>query len=949
MTGSYNSWLVLLSLVLSIGASFVALSLAARVYFVSHSLAKYWLIGGGIGMGLGIWSMHFVGMLAFNLPIPVAYDVPLTLTSILLSILASILALFTIRGGKNNTKYLLTSAFLMGSGIAAMHYTGMAAMDMFPPIQYKMPLVFVSFVIAYLASFITLKLSFIASAEKLSVISVNRLVASIVMGIGIASMHYTAMYAAIFSSGSVCRAMPNGIASGTMSILVVLGVIIILMFTFALLVFDIKLSEKDRYLMETLKQHNEELLIRSEKLAQEMTDELRESARKDRLLATIAGQSADAIVTRDMDGLILSSNLAAEQMFGYLSKDIEGASTEIFCINHDCFYAKPPQYESRLSEPTRKFEAKLKTREGREIDVISHISFLLDNENKPIGEISILRDVTESKQAESEHKRLQLELQQAQKMDALGKLTGGIAHDFNNMLGVILGYSELLQIKLSNDPKLENYVSEIDRAGKRARKLTSKLLAFSRKEQACSEATDINTIIQGQQHLLEKTLTARIQVILKLAENLWPVCLDKASLEDAILNMSINALHAMQDGGTFALETRNMHLGMTEAQQLDIESGDYVLLSLTDTGIGMDETTQQKIFDPFFSTKGDTGTGLGMSQVYGFVKQSKGAIRIHSELGQGTQIAIYFPRCHKQEAVDSEQEAASSVEMPAGKETILVVDDEPALREFNKEILTTHGYRVLCADGGEQAIDLLETETVDLLLTDVIMPGMDGYQLATIVKKCYPQVIIQVMSGFSEDYRVDVANEELHQQRLQKPFSSNELLQSIRQLLDERAKQTQDIEVKVSAEFESLSSFEWSDQYSTGIHEIDTDHKALIALANRSLDASNSSEQRKEIRLILDELLDYTKFHFQREECIMKVCGYPALTKHQQLHQILINEVEEKVKEYGLGNLTAKSLLEFFVNWLTAHIKGEDKLIAAYSNGKENLIEQALVDSGLNN
>jgi len=244
----------------------------------------------------------------------------------------------------------------------------------------------------------------------------------------------------------------------------------------------------------------------------------------------------------------------------------------------------------------------------------------------------------------------------------------------------------------------------------------------------------------------------------------------------------------MQDGGTFALETRNMHLGMTEAQQIDLEPDDYVLLSLTDTGIGMDESTQQKIFDPFFSTKGDAGTGLGMSQVYGFVKQSQGAIRIHSEPEEGTQICIYFPRCHKQEAIDSEQEAVSSEEIPTGNETILVVDDERALREFNKEILTTHGYQVLCADGGEQAIDLLETETVDLLLTDVIMPGMDGYQLATIVKKCYPQVIIQVMSGFSEDYRVNLANEELHHQRLQKPFSSNELLQNIRQLLDERTK-----------------------------------------------------------------------------------------------------------------------------------------------------------------
>jgi len=642
-----------------------------------------------------------------------------------------------------------------------------------------------------------------------------------------------------------------------------------------------------------------------------------------------------------------------EGIFTYLSPSIEiilGYTPEDFFVHYSEYLTDNPV--NKEVERHTKLSIKGEEQPPYELEIVAKDGSVHWIEVKEIpvfdkrGNVShvegIAHDITQRKQTEET-------LINTQKMDALGKLTGGIAHDFNNMIGVIIGYSELLQFKLSNDPTLEKYVSEILHAGERAKKLTSKLLAFSRKQITSAEVIDINTVIQGEQHLLEKTLTARINVVFKPAENLWPVCLDKASLEDAILNMSINALHAMPDGGTFTLDTRNMHLGMTEAQQMDVESGDYVLLSLTDTGIGMDETTQQKIFDPFFSTKGDMGTGLGMSQVYGFVKQSRGTIQLYSKPGQGTRFTIYFPRCVESRDVDSVQEVTSSVEMPTGKETILVVDDEPALCEFNKEVLTTHGYRVLCADGGEQAIDLLETETVDLLLTDVIMPGMDGYQLATIVKKCYPQVIIQVMSGFSEDYRVDVANEELHQQRLQKPFSSNELLQSIRQLLDERANQTQDIEVKVSAEFESLNSFEWSDQYSTGIHAIDTDHKALMVLAHRSLNAINSSEQKKEIRLILNELLDYTKFHFQREECIMKVCGFPDLTKHQQLHQILINEVKEKVKEFGLGNLTAKSLLEFLINWLTGHVKDENKLIVTCCEGKENLIEQALVDSGLNN
>ncbi|MCK5262251.1 MAG: response regulator [Gammaproteobacteria bacterium] len=800
MTGTYDSWLVLLSLILSVGVSFVALNLAARVYFVTIDLSKYWLIGGGIGMGLGIWSMHFVGMLAFNLPIPVAYDIPLTLVSILLSILASILALFTVRKGSNEIKYLLLSAFLMGSGIAAMHYTGMAAMDMFPPIQYKLSLVFVSLVIAYVASYITLKLSFKASAEKLVILSARRFFASVVMGLGIASMHYTAMYAAIFSPGSVCRAIPNGLTSGTISLFVVLGVVIILLFTFLILVFELKLSEKDRNLLETLKLHNEELLIRSNKLAQKMTDELRESARKDRLLATIAEQSADAIITRDMDGMILSSNLAAEQMFGYLSKDIVGACTEIFCVDKDCFYAKNPEYESQPYETTRKYEIKLKTEDGREIDVLSHVSPLLNSENELIGEISILRDITESKRAEEERKRLQHELQQAHKMEALGNLTGGIAHDFNNLLGVIMGYSEILQDKLSNDPKVGKYVDEIYRAGERGSKLTAKLLAFSRNERISAEVVDINTVLKDQQHLLEKTLTVRIKLIIKTNEKLWPVCIDKASLEDAILNMSINALHAMSTGGSFILDTRNEHLGITKAQQIDIEPGDYVLLSLTDTGTGMDEVTLQQIFDPFFSTKDGMGTGLGMSQVYGFVKQSQGTIRIKSEPGHGTQITIYLPRYIEHRTTALEQEITAPVEIAAGNETILVVEDEVALLELAEEILATHGYRVLCAEGGTQALEILKTETVDLLLTDVIMPGMDGYQLATKVEELYPDIKIQMVSGFSDDYHVDQPNEELYHQQLQKPISSAVLLQRIRNLLDEKVGQAHDLVTKASDE-----------------------------------------------------------------------------------------------------------------------------------------------------
>jgi len=259
MIGSFNYWLVALSLVLAIGASFVAMSLAVHIRKVSSRFANYWLIGGGISMGLGIWSMHFVGMIAFHLPIPVAYEIPLTLLSLVFAIGASILALATVNKGQSAGKYLYPSTFLMGTGIAAMHYTGMEALNMFPAIQYKPSLVTVSLIIAYTASFAALKLSFMMNKEADTFFSVRRLYASLVMGAGIAAMHYTGMFAVIFQAGAVCRALSDGVDVGMMSVLIVLGVIIILLFTLLLLLFDIKLGEKNHQLLDALATHNKEL------------------------------------------------------------------------------------------------------------------------------------------------------------------------------------------------------------------------------------------------------------------------------------------------------------------------------------------------------------------------------------------------------------------------------------------------------------------------------------------------------------------------------------------------------------------------------------------------------------------------------------------------------------------------------------------------------------------
>jgi PAS domain S-box-containing protein len=350
----------------------------------------------------------------------------------------------------------------------------------------------------------------------------------------------------------------------------------------------------------------------------------------------------------------------------------------------------------------------------------------------------------------TEHKEMNDLLMRTQKMDALGKLTGGIAHDFNNLIGVIIGYTELLQNNLPVDDKLNKYVHQINNAAERAKKLIAKLLTFSRKESFSTEETDINQLLRDDQHMLEKTLTARIKLGYELEVDLWPVCLDKSALQDSILNISINAMHAITDTGRLIIKTQSVSLDAGDASRLKIKPGDYAVVSFSDTGAGMDEVTQRKVFDPFFTTKGDSGIGLGLSQVYGLVQQSNGAIHVSSQPGLGTQIVIYLPRYISSASVEPELKTVSSSWDYSGHETILVVDDEDALCNLTNEILVKHGYKVLCASSGEKALEILETETVDLLFSDVIMPGMDGYELASRVNEGYPDIKIQMASGFSD-------------------------------------------------------------------------------------------------------------------------------------------------------------------------------------------------------
>jgi len=412
------------------------------------------------------------------------------------------------------------------------------------------------------------------------------------------------------------------------------------------------------------------------------------------------------------------------------------------------------------------------------------VQIIRNSEERPLSVLMGIRDLSKIRASEARNVRLQHQLHQSQKMDALGKLTGGIAHDYNNMLGVVLGYAELLESALDGQPGLAKYAQKIHHAGERGAKLTKKLLAFSRKKASEEVRLNLNTLLQDEQHMLEKTLTVRIKLVLDLAEDLWSVWLDGSDMEDAIINISINAMHAMAGDGQLTIQTSNQIIGQVEAQSLGVTSGDYVLLCITDTGCGMNELIREKIFEPFFSTKGEKGTGLGLSQVYGFVQRSDGGIRVYSEQDHGTRFVLYFPRfCESA----GEEQSAKDVSVPdfIGNENILVVDDEPALLTLTGEILSEHGFNVFSAESANKALEILEQETIDILISDIIMPGMNGYQLAAMVREKYPAIKIQLASGFADDRNMGEIDKSLQQNLLVKPFNSQDLLQRIRELTGE--------------------------------------------------------------------------------------------------------------------------------------------------------------------
>jgi two-component system, cell cycle sensor histidine kinase and response regulator CckA len=398
---------------------------------------------------------------------------------------------------------------------------------------------------------------------------------------------------------------------------------------------------------------------------------------------------------------------------------------------------------------------------------------------KVIGTVVTFFDITEELKTEQA-------LRRSQKMDALGQLTGGIAHDFNNQLGIVSGYMELLEDFNAGNEKTSQWLAATRKATTRCITLTRQLLNFSRQQQTNTEIIDLKKELDELDELIRRTLTPAIDVSYDIDENLWSIATSRGDLEDALLNLIINARDAMPDGGRLAINMYNKVLNQDEIVNEQSLTGDYVLIVIEDSGQGISLAAQEHIFDPFFSTKEvGKGTGLGMSMVYAFVKRSQGLIKLYSEPGLGTSIKMYFPRTT---TADSKQENTKSkvTKIQEHNKTILVVEDEIHLKELAVELLGIYGYNTLQAEDGEAAIKIIRSnQHIDLLFSDIVMPGgMNGYQLASKARELRPDLKIQLTSGLADKKPANERQAELGLHFLQKPYTQADLINCVNKFFE---------------------------------------------------------------------------------------------------------------------------------------------------------------------
>jgi PAS domain S-box-containing protein len=495
-----------------------------------------------------------------------------------------------------------------------------------------------------------------------------------------------------------------------------------------------------------------------------------------RLFAAAVEASDASILTTSLDGTITAYNAAADRLLGRRGREALGASLTEFTKAELRSALSTCLEEAGQGRPPRGFESIWCDQDGQEVHVSLTISPVKQLEADAVGLSIVAHDITRQKQAEES-------LRQTQKMEAVSRLAGGVAHDFNNLLTVIMSHADLMGEELGSSREQSDSISEILRAAERARTLTQQLLSFSRGQPAEPTRIDVNEAARSTHRMLRRTFSEQIEIAVLCKEELWPVWMDPSQFEQLVLNLALNARDAMPGGGTLGIELQNERLSEPLGS---LPAGDYVRLRVSDTGVGMAPHVLSHVFEPFFTTKPmGKGTGFGLATCHAIARRAGGDIQVLSEAGRGSIFTIRLPRAAPSEKPGAPAPRPLDALTLCGSESILVAEDEPAVRTAAVRTLEKHGYRVLQAQNGDEAQRLVDRDSsIALVLTDVVMPQLSGPELAARLAKTHPELPVLFMSGYAEDSMLRRENFP-RSAMISKPFLPRDLAAKVRQVLDE--------------------------------------------------------------------------------------------------------------------------------------------------------------------